>query len=376
MASERTFKILAILTLVVGLVASATAPALAERVRDMVTIAGAPTNQIVGFGLVVGLPGTGDQTTQIPYTQQAITNMLSHEGITLPQTAFMQPYDVASVMVTGSVPSYAEPGSGVNVTVSAIGNATSLAGGVLLPTTLKGGNGLVYGQAQGPLLVSGFAAGAAGSSVRSNTPTVGRIPDGAILSREIPTASVGPAGGMTLLLRNPSFGNAERIAMAINRGMGSNTAFARSPDVIRLRNDIQPNNPVAFMSQVLDVDVVPQRTSPTVVVDAQSGTIVMGGGVQLGPAVVSHGNLTVSIQSYNAVSQPNGFGRGQTVGVRNAAINAKQPKVGKVVTLPHATTLSAVAAALNKIGASPSDLIAIVSALKEAGALKAHLKVE
>ncbi len=345
----------------------------AEPVRDLVTIGGAPENQLVGYGLVVGLPGTGDQTTQVPYTQQAITNMLSHEGITLPTTAFMLPNDVASVMVIATVPPYTEPGSTINATVSAIGNATSLAGGVLLPTPLKGGNGLIYAQAQGALLVSGFSAGAAGSSVRSNTPTVGRLRDGAILSRSIPTAS-DRDGHIALLLRDPDFANAANIATAINLSMGAGTAQAISPGLVDVTNYSPIYGNVSFMAKVLAVDVEIAPPPPTVVVDAQSGTIVMGAGVELGPAVVSHGNLTVRIQAYNAVSQPAPFSNGQTTGVTNATISA-QPQAAHVVSLPKATTLAQVAAALNAIGATPVDLVAIIEALKEAGALKAQLKV-
>ncbi len=369
MARRRNFKILAVLiaALIPGF-------AHAERVRQMVTVAGAPQNQLVGYGLVIGLPGTGDQTTQIPYTQQAITNMLSHEGITLPTTAFMQPNDVASVMVTARVPAFANQGSSVNVTVAAMGNATSLAGGVLLPTPLKGGNGEVYAQAQGPLLVSGFAAGAAGSSVRTDTPTVGQIPNGAIMSQSIPAGSITRSGSETLLLRHPSYGNAQKIADAIDLVMGAGTATAETPARIALHNR-SGAQPVAFMARVLSLHVTPRQPTPTVIVDAQSGTIVMGGNVRLSPAIVSHGKLTVSIQGYNAVSQPNALAAGRTTGVRNATVNARQSGKGHVVALPKSTTLSQIAAALNKIGATPSDLIAIVEALKAAGALHAHLKV-
>lgn len=368
MARKLYFQILAVL---IGV--GAPVAAHADRVGDLVTVAGAPSNQLVGYGLVVGLPGTGDQTTQIPYTQQAITNMLSHEGITLPKTAFMQPNDVASVMVTAKIPPYSEPGSNLDITVAALGNAQSLAGGVLLPTPLKGGNGQVYGQAQGALLVSGFAAGAAGSSVRTNTPTVGRIPGGAIMSRAIPTNTWSRSGRARLLLKKPSFENSERIAGAIDRRIGAGTASAQSPDVV-IVNSYRSNQPVAFMARVLDVNVTPQAPPPTVVVDAQSGTIVMGGNVRLRPAIVSHGSLTVTIQASNGVSQPAPLSRGRTVGVTNAAISAQQTK-GHVVTLPASTTLSQIAAALNKIGATPSDLIAIVEALKEAGSLRAQVKV-
>jgi flagellar P-ring protein FlgI len=369
MARRYLFAISAILIGIVGWAATAWA----EPIRDLVTIGGAPENQLVGYGLVVGLPGTGDQTTQVPYTQQAITNMLSHEGITLPPTEFMLPSDVASVMVIATVPPYAEPGSAINATVSAIGNATSLAGGVLLPTPLKGGNSLIYAQAQGPLLVSGFSAEAAGSSVRSNTPTVGRLRDGAILSRPIPTASYRD-GHIALLLRDPSFADAANIATAINVRMGAGTARAISPGLVEVTNYSSAYGNVPFMAEVLAVDVETEPPIPTVIVDAQSGTIVMGAGVELGPAVVSHGDLTVQIQAYNAVSQPAPFSNGQTTGVTNATISAR-PSVAHVVSLPSATTLAQVAVALNAIGATPVDLVAIIEALKEAGALKAQLKV-
>jgi flagellar P-ring protein precursor FlgI len=370
MVRKHNFKILAVL---IGMGLLMPSIAHAERVGELVSVAGAPSNQLVGYGLVVGLPGTGDQTTQIPYTQQAITNMLAHEGITLPSTAFMQPNDVASVMVTANVPPYSSPGSSVTATIAALGNATSLAGGVLLPTPLKGANGEVYAQVQGPILVSGFAAGAAGSSVRSDTPTVGRIPHGAIMSRGIPTASWGQDGTANLILKKPSYENATRIANAINRVVGTGTASAVSPGDIRL-NGFGTSQPVVFMANVLDVDVTPQAPPPTVIVDAQSGTIVMGGNVRLRPAVVSHGDLTVSITAINSVSQPGAFSNGRTVGVTNATISAKQ-KGGHVVALPASTTLSQIAAALNKIGATPSDLIAIIEALKEAGSLRAEVKV-
>ena len=369
MAPRHRFQVLALL---IGLV-STVAPARAERVGDLVTIAGAPSNQLVGYGLVVGLPGTGDQTTQVPYTQQALTNMLSHEGITLPKTAFMQPNDVASVMVTAVIPPYSQVGSALRATVAAVGNATSLAGGVLLATPLRGGNGLIYGQAQGSLLVSGFAAGASGSSLRSNTPTVGQVEGGAILSRPIPTTA-DEHGRMELLLREPSFANAALIAQAINWHFGTGTASAVSPGVVKLENVDRAGGSVSFVAMVLDTQVKPEAQEPTVVVDAQSGTIVMGAGVELGPAVVSHGNLTVQIQTVNSVSQPAPFSNGQTVGVQNSTITAHHGK-SHVVSLPHTTTLAQVARALNAVGATPDDLVAIVEALKEAGALKAHLKV-
>lgn len=364
--------LLAISAVLIGLLGWAAA-ARAEQVRDLVTIGGAPENQLVGYGLVVGLAGSGDQTTQVPYTQQALTNMLSHEGITLPTTAFMLPNDVASVMVTATVPPFSELGSAINATVAAMGNATSLQGGVLLPTPLKGGNGLIYAQAQGPLLVSGFSAEAAGSSVTTNTPTVGRLREGTILSRPIPT-DADHDGHIALLLRDPNFADAANIAAAINVRMGAGTAHAVSPGLVEVTDYSPAAGDVSFMAAILAVNVETAPPIPTVVVDAQSGTIVMGAGVELGPAVVSHGDLTVQIQAYNAVSQPAPFSNGKTVGVTNATINAK-PSVAHVVSLPRSTTLAEVAAALNAVGATPLDLVAIIEALKDAGALKADLKV-
>lgn len=343
----------------------------ADTIQDLVSVSGAPDNQLVGYGLVVGLPGTGDQTTQVPYTQQAIINMLRHMGIRLSGNAFMQPNDVAAVMVTAQVPPYIHAGQHINVTVSAMGNASSLNGGVLLPTPLKGANNTVYAQAQGALLVSGYSVSAAGSSSRTNTPTVGQIPGGGIMARSI-QAHFARHGRTKLLLNQPNFTTAARIAHAIRSHFGPTAARAVSPGMVEVSDDGRDS--VGFLSELMRLDVKPGRQSPRVVIDAQSGTIVMGAGVTLGPAVVSHGNLTVQVQAQNAVSQPAPLSRGRTVGVTNARVRAGQGRA-HVVNLPHATTLGAVARALNAIGATPADLIAIVQALKQAGALKAHVKV-
>lgn len=346
-------------------------PARAESIGDLVSIAGAPDNQLVGYGLVVGLPETGDQTTQIPYTKQSILNMLRQMGIRLQGNSFMQPDDVAAVMVTAQVPAFIHAGQHVDVTVSALGNASSLNGGVLLPTPLEGADGAVYAQAQGAVLVSGFQVSAAGSSSRTNIPTVGQVPGGAIMGRTI-SAHFVDNGKVRLLLDQPSFATASNIAHAIQAHFGASTAQAESPGMVVVHGF--GRSPVRFVSEVLALSVKPGKQSPKVVIDAQSGTIVMGAGVELGPAVVSHGTLTVQIQAQNAVSQPAPFSRGRTTGVTNAQVSARQGRA-HVVNLPHATSLGAVARALNAIGATPADLIAIVQALKQAGALKAQLKV-
>jgi flagellar P-ring protein precursor FlgI len=288
-------------------------------IGTLVTIAGAPTNQLYGYGLVVGLPGTGDQTTEVPYTQQSILNMLRNMGIALPNVTSMQPNDVASVMITAEVPAFANAGQHLDVTVSAVGNATSLAGGVLLPTTLKGGNGQVYAQAQGPLLVSGFAASAGGNTSSVNVPTVGAVPGGAIIATAIP-ATFSDGGATKLLLDDPSFQTAQQIADVIDSAYGPNAATAISPGEVDVQNN--GDAPVRFISNILNMPITPAAQEPTIVVDAQSGTIVMNAGVALGPAVVSHGDLTVNIQTQNQVSQPGPFSSGSTVGVQNTVVSA------------------------------------------------------
>lgn len=339
-------------------------------IGQLVSIAGAPSNQLYGYGLVVGLPGTGDQTTQVPYTQQAILNMLRNMGVALANVSTMQPNDVASVMVTAEVPAFAHAGQHVDVTISAVGNATSLAGGVLLPTPLRGGNGVIYGQAQGPLLVSGFAASASGSSSSVNVPTVGSLPGGGILANSIP-ASYNVNGSSALLLNDPSYETAEQISDVINEAYGG-CATAISPGEVDV--NARGMDPMRFMSNILALPITPQDQAPTIIVDAQSGTIVMNAGVTLGPAVVSHGDLTVNIQTQNAVSQPGALSNGVTVGVRNSVVNAKQGQA-KIIALPRAATLQDVAAALNAVGATPQDLIAIIQALKQAGAINGKIKV-
>ena len=340
-------------------------------IGSLVTVAGAPANQLYGYGLVVGLPGTGDQTTEVPYTQQSILNMLRNMGITLTDVTFMQPDDVASVMVTAEVPAFSAAGQHVDAIVSAVGDAASLNGGVLLPTPLRGGNGQVYGQAQGPLLVSGFSVSANGTSQTTNIPTVGSLPGGAILSVAIP-ASFSQNGVTQLMVNAPSYQSAQQIADVIDRVYGPDTAAAVSPGEVDLQDGGE--SPVRFISGVLSLPIIPAEQEPTIVVDAQSGTIVMNAGVELGPAVVSHGNLTVSIQTLNGVSQPAPFSSGTTTGVQNSVVSAKQGKAD-VIYLPRRATLAEVAQALDAVGATPADLVAIVQALKLAGAITGVVKV-
>jgi len=366
-------RLLSVVVVAAGLLGAYGGVAMADSttIGLLVSVAGAPSNQLYGYGLVVGLAGSGDQSTEVPYTQQAILNMLRNMGISLPNVTTMEPQDVASVMVTAEVPAFAHAGQRIDVTVAAVGNETSLAGGVLLPTSLRAGNGVVYAQAQGPLLVSGYAVGAGGSSTQVNVPTTGSLPGGAILANSIP-ASFSVGGTSALLLNDPSFQSAQQITDTINAAYGPGTANAISPGEV----DINSTNgaSVAFMSNILSLPITEQQQAPTIIVDAQSGTIVMNEGVTLGPAVVSHGDLTVNIQTINSVSQPGPFSNGQTVGVQNTVVSAQQGKAD-VVHLPRAATLQDVAAALNAVGATPQDLIAIIEALKQAGAITGTIKV-
>jgi flagellar P-ring protein precursor FlgI len=334
-------------------------------------VAGAPSNQLYGYGLVVGLPGTGDQTTEVPYTETSILNMLRNMGITLTGVSFMQPNDVASVMVTAEVPAFTAAGEHVDAIVSAVGDAGSLAGGVLLPTPLRGGNGQVYAQAQGPLLVSGFSVSANGNTQSTNIPTVGSLPGGVILSVAIP-ASFAQNGMTQLMLNDPGYQASQQIADVIGRRYGPGVASAISPGEV----DVQAygSSSVGFIGGILSLPILPADQGPTIVVDAQSGTIVMSAGVELGPAVVSHGNLTVSIQTQNGVSQPAPFSLGTTQSVQNTVVSAKQGKASTIY-LPHRATLAEVAQALDAIGATPADLVAIVQALKLAGAITGVVKV-
>jgi flagellar P-ring protein precursor FlgI len=283
----------------------------------------------------------------------------------------MQPNTVASVMVTAEVPPFAQAGQHVDVTVSALGNSTSLAGGVLLPTPLRGGNGQVYAQAQGPLLVSGFSASANGSSQSVNVPTVGTSPGAAIMSASIP-ATFAQNSVTALQLDDPSYQTSQQIADTINAAFGGGVATAISPSEVDLTNGGYSS--MRFMSEVLALPITPAAQAPTIIVDAQSGTIVMNAGVTLGPAVVSHGDLTVNIQTTNSVSQPGALSSGSTVAVQNSSVSARQGRAS-VVSLPRTATLADVARALNAVGASPSDLVAIIEALKEAGAINGVIKV-
>jgi flagellar P-ring protein precursor FlgI len=348
-------------------------PARADRLKELVQVSGTRDNQLIGYGLVGGLAGTGDQTTQVPYTVQAIQNMMRQMGLTLPPAAFLQPTAVAAVMVTADLPSFMEIGQKIDVTVSALGNAKSLRGGVLLMTELRGADGQVYAIAQGSLLVSGFEASGQAASTTINIPTVAQIPSGAIIERTAKSTFVDGGNTILLALDQRSFGNAARIADTINSRMG-HIAEATGPAQVVVRAPPSAVGRVRFIADLLDLEVPTETPVAEVVIDAQSGTVVLGQDVRIGPAAVAYGSLAVTVNETPQVAQPGPFSRGTTRVVPRTEVKASE-KTAKIVELTNAPRVSDIVRNLNAIGATSSDLIAILQALKQSGSLHARIKV-
>lgn len=346
----------------------------AERIRDLASIQGVRGNQLIGYGLVVGLDGTGDMTMQTPFTTQSVTNMLQQMGINMPATAAttMMLKNVAAVMVTASLAPFSKPGQTLDVTVSSIGNAKSLKGGTLLLTPLKGADGQVYAMAQGNLLVGGAGASSGGSSVQVNHLSVGLISAGATVERAVPTP-VGQGQYVDLELNASDFTTASRVVDAINRSFLPGTASALDGRVIQVKAPLNPDERVAFLGQVEDIEVEPAEAAAKVILNARTGSIVMNQSVTIENCAVAHGNLSVVISTTPSVSQPGAFSGGQTVVTQQSQISVKSQK-GALMTLKGAS-LDNVVKALNAVGATPQDLLAILQAMKAAGTLKADLEV-
>jgi flagellar P-ring protein precursor FlgI len=344
----------------------------AERIKDIAGVAGVRNNQLIGYGLVVGLDGSGDQTTQTPFTVQSIINMLSNMGITMPPGTSLQLKNVAAVMVTASLPPFARPGQQIDVTVSSMGNAKSLKGGTLVMTPLKGADGNVYAIAQGNLVVAGAGASGGGSKVTINHLSVGRIAGGATVEREVQTP-VGQGEYVYFELNNTDFGTAQRVVAAINRAMGP-VATAADARQVRVRAPMGADERVAFIGAIENIGVTPMQTVAKVIINTRSGSVVMNQAVTLDNCAVAHGNLSVSVSAENAISQPGAFSGGQTAGVTNAQIEVKQ-EGGALMNVRSGANLSEIVKALNAIGANPQDLTAILQAMKAAGALRAELEV-
>jgi flagellar P-ring protein precursor FlgI len=345
----------------------------AERLKDIANVAGVRTNALIGYGLVVGLDGTGDQTTQTPFTVQSIASMLAQLGINLPPATNLQLKNVAAVMVTAQLPAFAQPGQQLDVTVSSLGNAKSLRGGTLVLTPLKGADGQIYAMAQGNVAVGGAGASAGGSKTQINTLNAGRVPSGATVERAV-VAPIGDNGYLALELRDTDFSVARQVVEVINRHYGETYADALDGRTIRVRAPAGPSARVAFLAELESLSIDAAMPAAKVIINARTGSIVMNQAVTLEACAVAHGNLTVTIQSDPVISQPAPFSNGQTVQAERTTIDVKQDK-GQVNALPAGAKLTDVVRALNSLGATPQDLLAILQAMKSAGALRAEIEV-
>ncbi len=344
----------------------------AERLKDLATIQGVRSNQLIGYGLVVGLDGTGDQTTQTPFTIQSMLSMMQQMGVSLPPGTNLQLKNVAAVMVTSTLPPFAQPGQMLDITVSSMGNAKSLRDGTLLMTPLKGADGQIYAIAQGNLVVGGVGASANGSQTQINHLSVGRISAGASVERTVPTA-INVSDLVTLELKESDFSTANLVVDAINRRFGANTAAAQDGRVVQVKPTANLSR-VGFLAALEAINVTPAQTNAKVILNARTGSVVMNQSVTLDNCAISHGNLSVVINSAPVISQPGPLSSGQTVATQVSQIDInKEP--GKVVPLPAGASLSDVVKALNAIGTTPQDLLAILQAMKAAGALHADLEV-
>ena len=356
------------------LAATAPLPARAERVKDLASVAGVRSNQLVGYGLVVGLDGTGDQTSQAPFTVLSIKNMLARYGITMPPGVNPQLKNVAAVTVQAELPPFAKPGQQIDVNVSSIGNAGSLRGGTLLMTPLRGIDGEVYAIGQGSLIVSGFGvSGKDGSRIALNVPSGGRIPNGATVEREVPT-NFATAPQVTLNLNSPDFTTATRLAEGINAILGAGTAAPVDAVSVRVAAPADPAQRIAYVSTLEQIEIQPGDAPARVIVNSRTGTVVIGSNVRVMPAAVSHGSLSVTITERTDVSQPNALAQGNTVAVQRSDVQVEQPPA-RMFKFDAGVNLDQIVQAVNRVGAAPGDLVAILEALKQAGALRAELIV-
>lgn len=345
----------------------------AVRLKEIAAVQGVRANQLTGYGLVVGLDGTGDQTTQTPFTTQSVQAMLQQMGINLPAGTAMQLKNVAAVLVTASLPAFAQPGQAIDINVSSMGNAKSLRGGTLIATPLKGADGQIYAMAQGNVVVGGAGASAGGSKVQVNHLSAGRIPEGATVERSVPTPWL---QGSTIQydLRADDFNTAREVANAINRVKGPGTAEAISGRTVAVNLPMQPGQRVAFMADLENLNIDRATPAAKVVINARTGSVVLNQAVTVGPCAVAHGNLSVTISSTPIISQPNSLSQGQTVVTEKSNIQINQ-EPGALIQMPAGTRLTDVVKALNTLGANPQDLLAILQAMKVAGALNAELEV-
>ena len=351
-------------------------PAQAMRIKEVAAVQGVRSNQLTGYGLVVGLDGTGDQTTQMPYTTQTLSNYLQQMGITLPSTSNMsnmQLKNVAAVIVTAELPAFSQPGQQIDVVVSSMGNAKSLKGGTLITTPLRGADGEIYALAQGNIVVGGAGASQAGSKVQINHLSAGRIPLGAQVERAVPTP-LNDGDTIRLGLNSSDFQTANKVVQAINNRHGVGTATALDGRTVEVRAPMTSGSRVSFIADIEELTLQDSRPAAKVVINARTGSIVMNQAVTLGPCAIAHGNLAITINSTPVISQPNPLSQGQTVVAEKANIQVRQ-EPGSIVNMAASPKLSDVVRSLNALGATPQDLLAILQAIKAAGALNAELEV-
>ena len=350
-------------------------PVHAERIKDLASIQGVRSNQLLGYGLIVGLDGSGDKAGSSPFTRQSLRNMLTQLGIVVPPGIALNPKNVAAVTVHADLPPFAKPGQQIDITVSSIGDAKSLRGGSLLMTPMKGIDGQVYAIAQGNLVVGGLAAeGADGSKITVNIPSAGRIPGGATVERSVPTPFAEDAM-LTLNLRSGDFTTVQRVTEAINKSIGAGTAFAVDATSVKVNAPKDIGQRVGFVSLIENIQVDPAEAVARVIVNSRTGTVVINSTVRVSPAAVSHGNLIVTISENAQVSQPAPLSGGDTVVTAQSDVAVSAPGDRRMFVFNPGVTLDAVVRAVNQVGAGPSDLVAILEALKQAGSLKADLVV-
>ncbi|AHE70064.1 MULTISPECIES: flagellar basal body P-ring protein FlgI [Enterobacter] len=346
----------------------------AERIRDLATVQGVRSNSLMGYGLIVGLDGTGDQTMQAPFTGQSLNNMLSQLGITVPAGTNMQLKNIAAVMVTAELPPFARPGDKLDIVVSSVGNAKSLRGGTLLMTPLKGADNQIYAIAQGNILISGAGAQAGGSRVQVNQLNGGRISGGATVEREVPndfaTQSI-----VRLQLNESDFSLAQQISDAINQRYSGGAAIPEDARTVRLFAPPDGPSRVRFLANIQDIPLRVNVQDAKVIVNSRTGSVVMNRHVSLDSCAVAHGSLTVEVMQNNIISQPDTpFGGGETVVVPQTDISVRDSG-GSLQHVRSSTDLNAVIRALNSLGATPNELMSVLQAMKNAGCLRAKLEV-
>lgn len=372
MAMRRLFHILFACVLAGACGVAGAAGGGSERIRDLATVSGVRVNQLIGYGVVVGLDGSGDATNQVQFTGQSVQSLLSQFGVTLPPGVTPQMKNVAAVMVTASLPAFAQPGQNIDVTVSSLGNARSLRGGTLMLTPLRGADGDIYAMAQGSLVIGGAGAAAGGSRVAINHMLAGRIPGGATVERAVANRAL-EQDVLHLELNQTDFSTARRVAEAINRKLGTHAAEPLDGRVVQVRFPGQGSR-VAFIAELEGVEVALAAPPAKVIVNARTGSVVINQSVRLGACAVAHGSLAVTVSSTPVVSQPGPLSGGETVVAEKADIRIQQGP-GTLFNLPAAAELADVVKSLNALGASAQDLIGILQALKAAGALKADLEI-